>query len=258
MASPVSNSFNTALNEFGKRPRSELSKSEKRRGSDSSLHSVGFKIYEAAITVPQSVIDVVVNKGNKAPAIFNHNESSRNDKKRRQYTLSTNKTNTVMKKFLESLNQYIRENVSDILEPATWVVIHSKKGCQDQAAHCDFIPDLKLATVPDEHMPLGVIVALMPGTRLNIWPCSIKLASIRPDLVRNREPIQCEVVELNVGDMLVFRGDLVHAGSSYKVNNSRLHTFLDSYRVPRKRNRTWLVHTHGSEEMRKVIVPKAY
>jgi|LakMenEpi03Aug12_release.lakeMendotaPanAssembly.Ray.scaffolds.fasta_scaffold5816299_1 hypothetical protein len=53
--------------------------------------------------------------------------------------------------------------------------------------------------------------------------------------------IKKEIKKLNKGDIFIFRGDLVHAGSSYKKSNIRLHCFLDSSLVHRDSNRTWKV-----------------
>ncbi len=159
-----------------------------------------------------------------------------------------------MKAFLRSLNQFISENVIYNHKISNWVVIHSRPGCQDQAAHCDYIPDLPLAAASDEQMPLSAIVALMPDTRLNIWPGSIKISTLNSRLIEHVKPIQKTIVKLNSGDMLIFRGDLVYAGSSYEKDNYRLHAFLDSPHVSRKRNRTWTITDHTEDEIQRVIV----
>ena len=47
------------------------------------------------------------------------------------------------------------------------------------------------------------------------------------------------LVELELGDMLVWRGDLVHAGAGYDVEHVRVHAYIDTpdhiYRRPRGR-----------------------
>lgn len=233
-----------------KRSRSEL-------GAEiDSLHVVGYKIFKAAIEVPKEIVDESIKKSTKAPAIFNQNEKKRrNDNKRRQYSLSANKSSKKMKEFLNSTNDFILENVSSVLKPATWVVIHSKQGCQSQAAHSDYVPDLSLASVPDHQMPLSALLALMPGTKLNVWPNSSKLSILNENLLEKVKPISCEQIDLEAGDLLVFRGDFVHAGSSYENDNYRLHTFLDSGSVKRSPNKTWIVHEHANEAFKKIIVP---
>lgn len=224
--------------------------------SPDPLHTVGYKIFKAAVKIPESITQEAIQRSEKAGYIFNHNESARNDHKRRQCTLSASNSSKRMKGFLGSLNQFISDNVSDSLKPSPWVVIHSKPGCQDQAAHCDYVPDSALAKVPNHQMPLAVLVSIMPGTCLNVWPNSIKLSTLSAKRVKKVKPIRCKVEKLNPGDMLVFRGDLAHAGSRYKNNNCRLHTFLDSDRVKRRPNRTWIVHTHGNKSIKNVILPK--
>ena len=45
---------------------------------------------------------------------------------------------------------------------------------------------------------------------------------------------------LRAGDLLVFDGDCVHAGSAYTTTNTRVHCYLDSCTHARKVNQTWL------------------
>jgi hypothetical protein len=54
-------------------------------------------------------------------------------------------------------------------------------------------------------------------------------------------PYNSTILNLNKGDILIFRADLVHAGSDYDELNIRLHTYLDSPDVQRDNNRTYLI-----------------
>lgn len=221
-----------------------------------SLHELGYKVYKAAVTIPEPVLQEIVRKYENGGAIFNHNEHNKNDHKRRQSNISASKCSKAMKDFLDGLNEFLSENVSSSLRIAPWVVLHSRPECQDQAAHCDYVPDADLARASDEQMPLAALVALMPGTRLNVWPRSCRLSYLSSAVQEQIAPIHCKVEKLEPGDVLVFRGDFVHAGSSYSEDNYRLHTFLDSNSVTRQPNKTWLVHTHGTDSIKKVIIPK--
>lgn len=58
----------------------------------------------------------------------------------------------------------------------------------------------------DEKMPLACLVALMDDTAFDVWP-----GAIRFDESRKIKSLQ---ERLNAGDMLVFRGDLVHGGAA--------------------------------------------
>ena len=48
------------------------------------------------------------------------------------------------------------------------------------------------------------------------------------------------VVPLEPGDVLVFEGDVVHAGAQYASLNTRVHAYLDAPGVERKVNHTWM------------------
>lgn len=66
-------------------------------------------------------------------------------------------------------------------------------------------------------VPLSVMVAIEPGAKLWIYP----------DGCDSRDATAL-LVELEVGDVLVWRGDLVHAGAGYGVEHYRIHAYVDS------------------------------
>ena len=69
-------------------------------------------------------------------------------------------------------------------------------------------------------MPLACLVALMDDTAFDVWP-----GAIRFDESRKIKSLQ---VRLNAGDMLVFRGDLVHGGAAVGEQESvRIHAYID-------------------------------
>ena len=91
----------------------------------------------------------------------------------------------------------------------------------------------------------------MPGTKINVWPNSIRLIYTDPQFLPHRA-IQMKTLELNPGDIFVFRGDLVHAGAAYDKENFRIHCFLDSDCVLRDPNKTFLIHK-TNEKLKKLI-----
>ena len=48
-------------------------------------------------------------------------------------------------------------------------------------------------------------------------------------------------VHIEVGDILLFDGDVVHAGAAYTSANTRLHVYLDVAGVGHEANTTYLV-----------------
>lgn len=81
------------------------------------------------------------------------------------------------------------------------------------------------------------------NTKFVLWPNSIRLMALHVELIETMEPIKKQVIILNKGDILYFRGDLVHAGAAYAEDNYRIHCYLDSDKVPRPANRTWFPET---------------
>lgn len=205
-----------------------------------ALHTDGYIHVQHAIDIPADIRDAVIRQANKkSRAIFN----SRNDRKRKQTNLVT--SSMYMRKFVESVNAYVMQHISSKLVVSPWVILKSLAGCHEQPAHCDY--QRATLNVSDEHMPLAALLAIEPGTMLSVWPKSITGGDMP-------ERIERVVLNMDVGDMVVFRGDLVHAGSGYDAENHRLHAYLDSEYVSRIDNRTWLVKKHGDARMRASIV----
>lgn len=116
------------------------------------------------------------------------------------------------------------------------VMLTSEPGCEEQPAHTDAeIYTLRRLIGTDDDgvfggYPAGCIVAIQNGTKLKVWPASINFSEKKTYL-----PV---IVELNAGDILFFRLDLIHAGAAYDVRNRRIHCFLDRPGLVRQPNQT--------------------
>ena len=98
----------------------------------------------------------------------------------------------------------------------------------EQEVHCDDEdPDHEVYRkyyLADDVLLAGVC-AVMPGTKLVLYP-------------RGKDGPRIEL-DLDVGDILVFRGDCYHCGAKYSKRNMRLHFYFSSKK--RRRTRTQLV-----------------
>jgi hypothetical protein len=99
-------------------------------------------------------------------------------------------------------------------------------------------------------MPLLFLLALEDNTHLEVWPSSHLVIQGH----RGGPAIQSTTVELNAGDAILFRGDLVHAGAAYPDRqNLRIHAYLDSAAVPRDPNQTYIIYKHAAPSLRDLI-----
>ena len=98
----------------------------------------------------------------------------------------------------------------------------------DQLPHIDLSSpsDLLNAYVDRQMVPLSVIITYREPAILNVWRGSHRLvwASRRKDA---RKRCFGERITVPPYSAIVFRQDLVHAGTSYDSPNLRLHLFLD-------------------------------
>ena len=130
--------------------------------------------------------------------------------------------------------QVLTERLSGVLprhKVSSMVALLSKLFCKAQLAHTDFSPDtLSNVLLDDDKMPLASLVVLMDGTVFDVWP-----GAIRFDKNRDFKPMH---LKLRAGDVLIFRGDLVHAGAAVgAVENVRFHAYLDVEGVVRPKHK---------------------
>jgi len=199
-----------------------------------------YTIYKDVFRLSPNLLEDFKNQVQYAGPIFN---SKRNDNKRCQCNLKSTKEN---KKFIKTLNQFVR-NLSSNLTPSKWVIIKSKPGCKPQLAHIDYenTTEFQSCIQNGKNIPLLVLVALQPNTYIYLWENSSKVIQG----TYNGEPIKPTKLELKEGDVLLFRADLVHAGSDYDEENIRMHCYLDSNEIERDENRTFIISKHGNKYM---------
>lgn len=97
-----------------------------------------------------------------------------------------------------------------------WVAVKSMPGGDEQDAYRDF-PSCEIKTARQKNRIQGIlIVGLMRKTRLVLYEACFTEA----------DPTKRKVIEFDAGDIVILRGDLVHAGASYPVVNLQLHCVL--------------------------------
>lgn len=232
-------------------PISELNQgSENKIEIESELHTNGYQIFENVFQIDQELLNIIRDTVVKASlketsVIFNHNTKSKDDNKRRQYNLPL--SGEYMKKFDEKIKMFVKQNIKTSSIPTDPVIIHSLSNCQVQAAHCDYTPN-DLKSISNIDIPLSMLLCLMKDTTLRIWPNSSKLFSVKNNNIDIIEPRE---LKLKPGDIIIFRGDFIHAGSGYENENLRIHYYLDSDKIVRQKNNTWIIRKN--EHLRNII-----
>ena len=216
-----------------------------------SLNTDGYYIFNNAIEISDTIYQHLKKEiDKKGKPIFNNNEKIKhNDNKRLQCNRLVNKP--LIHIFINNLYTFIRDNITTCLIPSKFVILKSLHGCQQQSAHTDYIPapDLESVIVSGENIPLLMIVSLMDNTKLYVWKKSIGL--IFEKNIKEIATIKPTVLTLNKGDILIFRADLIHAGSDYNEENIRLHTYLDNSSVHRDANKTYII---SKTDLKNVII----
>lgn len=189
----------------------------------------GYHIYKNILEIDENIIPILekqINGKNGGP-IFN---GTKNDKKRLQSNVPRN--NNTINNFLINLETTIYNLLpkDSPLYFSNWVILKSISGCSSQKPHTDYDPiSIDKISNDEKKCPLLVLVSLMPETYLDIW-----------NIDGNHQKLT-----LDKGDILIFRADIIHAGSSYINDNIRIHSYLDSPFVKRILNRTWFVSEYS-------------
>ena len=174
------------------------------RSVERTMHN-GVRVYESAIRVtPRDLRGCV--RGMKFQTIFNP------DKKRSQARLG--KASPIVKRVARWLaHEGLLKGGRTV---GTCSVVRSKAGCARQQWHYDYDPRALAST---DVKPLGVIVALQNNTSFHV----------HPDMTHT----------LSAGDVIVFDGDVQHAGAGYACDNHRVHMYVDAPGVTRVQNETY-------------------
>ena len=192
---------------------------------------------------PEILLKKVEPYRTRTEYIFNGRET--NDHKRKQISLPF----SLMKQLSHEISYipFLTEN-HRIEE---FVLLRSLPGCSRQAAHTDYIPNDELLQSNEDTRPYLFLFALEDATRLIVWPGSQKIVKGRG---RSIPPIQPKLVLLQAGDAILFRPELVHAGAEYETENLRIHCYIDSEKVKRNPNRTWMIGKHADTLVQEKIV----
>jgi hypothetical protein len=208
-----------------------------------TLHTEGYQIYRRWFPVSAALYTELDHTATAAGPIFNDNPlKKRNDNHRRQITLRKTRH-----RWLSDIQARLI-GIAPNHHASSFVLLESRPGCQRQAAHCDYIPTDDLLETTDATVPLLFLIALEDNTYLDVWPTShLSVRGITSGCISRK------TLCLNEGDAVLFRGDLVHAGSAYTERNLRLHCYLDHVAVKRDPNRTWIIYKHAPAQLRDEI-----
>lgn len=201
-----------------------------------ALHVDGFVLLRGIIPIKHSLLRAlrVRRRGRAARTVFNFTSQSHNrsndDLRRTQTHFAPDETQS-----LTALSDAVARELAGTgtkCVPAEWVILSSSAGCQQQHRHHDFDPEA-LRDIKDKEIPLAVIVGMQSDTKLIVWPGAIRGVVPDPDVAGT-------TITFGPGDMVIFRGDLVHAGSAYARSNMRVHAYADTTSTIRQDNSTYL------------------
>lgn len=212
------------------------------------LHSQGYTVIPRFMRTTDTAhfweLVTAYTEKHRMDPIFNFNTAAPTDRKRRQIDMPA---------WMSALLRGRLMAAAPGRKATDCVILESLSGCQSQAAHADYVPDAALLDTDDDTVPLLAVFALQNGTKLDVWPESHRLVR-RSRLTRHTPKVARHTVELDAGDVIIFRGDLIHAGSAYTAHNLRIHVYLDHPTVPRPPNRTWVIQKHAEPLLRAAVL----
>ena len=226
--------------------------SKRRKINPPELNVNGYEIIKGGFTSSEKLLSELrrqsLSRG--SGAIFNKNSEKGNDMKRRQACLKN--TGNIISDFIKEVEDKLAHHMKS-RHATSRVILKSLPGCQRQLAHSDNLPGKKLAetiVLEDwDEIPLAIVCSV-EDSKIDIWDGAINW--IIPGAIR--EDIPRKTVPLKAGDILVFRGDLIHGGSAYDEENIRVHFYLDSKKNPHTYNMVYTLE--GAKEWEKHILNK--
>lgn len=235
--------------------------------------------FKAAIKAcgPQLKRRIVNYMFNNAISIFNRKpgdpinavEGSKElwgDNKRFQCSLDNFPKFDELKNYLDTIGKkYFPE-----LVPNGRVFLYSQEGCVEQQPHLDKPIDdnyKKVVGTFENNIPFpsSAVMCLHRGTRLVVWPKSHEIFTkdAKEDGDKDTEKPRRtprarkkhKVLNLNIGDIVFFRQDLVHAGAGYDEDNVRVFSYFDHPRVDRPKDETSFVYSYLYDRTSEFLEP---
>ena len=105
------------------------------------------------------------------------------------------------------------------------IPIHCDDALTDESGQPLPLYDLEHPNYSDANVRLSGILAIEEGSKLFIYD--------------KKDGQRVDTVNLNVGDIVIFRGDCWHAGAKYRKRNDRLHFYVYHSSNPRQRGETY-------------------
>ncbi len=211
-----------------------------------SLHQQGFQVIPGLMKdyISEELIGVCAARCEESGEIVFNNakdpEAAQNDKKRVQ--LSLDKIDGTI-----NFKQALTKELSKLYpthKVDSMVALLSKAYCKAQLTHTDYTPEtLANAGNDDAKVPLACLVALTDGTLFDVWPGAIRFVN---------GAFKHLQLKLRAGDVLIFRGDLVHGGAAFEEANVRIHVYLDAEGILRPMAEEGVELTHFVPEMKRI------
>jgi len=205
------------------------------------INADGYTVISNVISVTEDDMKNLNEQIETKPVYIFNQDWDNNDMKRSQTLLNKDGLS-----FISHLDHFVSE-INPTLKMSNWVIIKSDIGCQKQMVHLDYLPtpEFMSAVSGDDKskIPLLCLVGLMDETYIYIWKNGFY----------TKEAIKSTKLTLNSGDVLVFRADVIHAGSEYDKRNIGLHCYLDSECVARDEDTTFIVSL-DEPELTKLII----
>lgn len=190
------------------------------------MESDGYRLVSGLTIPPMDAARLTARAVTSGAPIFNYNGATQhNDARRRQCVVPT--ADAALPGLRRQLQAALGDDWPAGGHATDWVALCSDPGCQVQHRHRDYNDATRGPTAP-----LGAVVALQSGTKLDVWP-----GTHRPGTEARGAPT---TVSIPPGSALVFSGYLVHRGAAYRTQNSRLHAYIDVPGVPRVPDMTHL------------------
>lgn len=175
-----------------------------------------YRVFKNVVDIPDYISSYIYQESKKGDAIFNNGHES-GDGKRTQYDFNCKigiHFKKVLRNFMKTkgfMNHYIKD----------LVIVRSEPYCKRQKLHTDYDID-KLRHIKKTDYPYGILVGVSDNSRF---------------LISDKNRVK--TIYINKGDIIVFRGDVLHAGAEYYSENIRLHAYVDSKKYKREKNTTY-------------------
>lgn len=191
-----------------------------------------YKVFKNIVDIPNYIKNYITEESKRGDQIFNNKNANESESNDDDYDDNVGDGKRIQRDFKCKIGNHFKKSLRNFIKDKGFgnhylsdlVIVRSEPYCKRQKMHHDYDVN-ELRQIKKKDYPYGIIVGVSDHSRFIVSD--------------GKDKSRPKTIHLDKGDVLIFRGDVLHAGAEYYSENVRLHAYIDSTKYKREKNRTY-------------------